>query len=417
MKKILIITTIGLALIAIVAMNIPREDTETSQGDNQGAQVLTLSDNPIVQGNTAFAVDLYGQVKNQTGNLCFSPYGISTAMAMTYAGAREQTEQEMTKTMHFTLSQKELHTAFGDMGKSIQELERSGITIAVANSLWCKNDYEINPDYADLLKRDYNASISLLDFNNPAASVKTINSWVSDRTKGMINNMIDSSEINPDTRAILGNAIYFKGQWVNKFDKNATRNGRFYTVGRDSFVEAPMMHTSAKCKLVYDGDFSFLQLPYVGNKLSMILLLPYYISLSDFEQQFTADNVKLWLEKLNRTEKKSVIITIPRLKITSNFALDKTLAQMGMPSLFSIKDANLSGISDKNDLFISSATHQVILEINEEGTTAAAAIKTHTRSKSMPPMFIADHPFLYLIIDNRNGNILFCGRIVDPTKL
>jgi len=409
MKKI-VITAIILVLIAIVVMIIPKEDMA-------GTQDLTLSENPIIQGNTAFAVDLYGQIKNQTGNLCFSPYGISTAMAMTYAGAKEQTEQEMAKTMHFTLPQKELHAAFGDMEKSIQGLERSGITITVANSLWCKNGYSINPDYTDLLKRDYNAMVSLLDFNNPSASAKTINSWFSDRTKGMIESIIDSNEIDQNTRAILGNAIYFKGQWVNKFDKNATRNGRFYTAGMDSFVEVPMMFTSAKCKLVYNDNFSFLQLPYAGNKLSMILLMPvYYGSLSDLEEQFTADNVKLWFEKLNQTEKKSIKVTIPRLKITCHFALDKTLAQMGMPSLFDSKNANLSGISDKNDLFVSSATHQAVLEINEEGTTAAAAIRVNHMAKSMPSSFIADHPFLYLIVDNRNGNILFCGRIIDPTK-
>jgi serpin B len=370
----------------------------------------------VVQGNTAFTVDLYGQIEKQTGNLCFSPYGVSSSLAMTYAGARGRTEQEIATTMHFKPSQEALHGAFRAVGASIQGLERSGIAITQANSLWCQTASQLDDNYVSLLRNNYQAEALRADFSDCSASANKINSWFLDRTKGKIKNIVESRQITPSTRAILCNAVYFKGEWATKFDKSTTKAESFYT-GPELSVMVPMMRAESKFKIVREDDFSLLELPYVGKKLSMLLFLPTANDgLQDFEKQFTADHLKLWLAKLNQASEAKAFVRVPRLKMSCSLALSDTLGQMGMPSLFSEKDSDLSGITGKRDLFISSIVHQATLDVSEEGTEAAAGTAAQVKTKSQPLSFIANHPFFFLLVENRSGNILFCGRVINPSK-
>jgi serpin B len=370
----------------------------------------------VVEGNTAFATDIYQRLTNQPGNLCFSPYGISSSLAMTYAGARGQTEQEIAKTMHFRLPQQDLHPTFRTLGASIQSAHHAGIEVALANSLWCQQNQPLNDAFITLLQREYGAGPRLVDFKDTSASAEEINAWFRQKTKGRIKNLVDPSQTTGDTRLMLCNAVYFKGEWATRFDRRATSPTPFY-VGPEQIVTVPMMRAESKFKIAHASNLDLLELPYAGHTFSMIVLLPAdYNGLPGLEQQFTMDNLKAWLQKLKSAGVQKTHILMPRLKITQSFNLSRTLTTMGMPSLFSETDSDLSGMSRTNDLFVSDVVHEATIEVNEEGTEAAAATAVRVRTKSQPPSFRADHPFLYLIIENRTGSMLFLGRVVDPSK-
>ena len=399
-------------IFAIAAIGSERADPpDVSDADKKA----------VVKGNNAFALALYAELKDQEGNLFLSPFSISTALAMTYAGARGNTEAQMAKVLHFDLGQESLHPTFQKLITQMStQAEQQGYQLNVANALWGQKGYGFLKKFLDLTKTTYGAGLNEVDFRRATeAARKTINTWVEKQTKGKIKNLIRRGILDELTRLVLTNAIYFKGNWASQFDKRQTKNSPFY-VRVDRTVNVPMMYQKEKFRYMETGRLQAIELPYVDNELSMVVLLPKEVNgITALENFLTADSLRKWLTRLREQK---VDVYLPRFKITSEFRLDTALRSMGMPDAFSLPPADFSGMTGKKDLFISAVIHKAFVDINEEGTEAAAAsaVVMEIMEKAMrmqrPLIFRADHPFIFLIRDTQSGSILFLGRVVNPLK-
>jgi serpin B len=387
----------------------------------QSSSAAAADQPAVVEGNNAFAVELYGQLRNQSGNLFFSPESVSTALAMCYAGARGDTAAEMAKTLHFTLPPDRLHPA---MGAVLGDLNapHDGYQLRVANALWAEKDYVFLDGFLKLTANDYAAGFNPVDFKSaPEAARLTINQWVEQKTDGKIKDLLQPGVLTPDTRLVLTNAIYFKGDWETPFDREFTEDEDFHLSPSQS-VKAPLMHRSSSFNYFNGGTFQVLEIPYKNYALSMIIFLPNEASgLPALERSLTASSVRQWLGQLAPASK--VILTMPKFTMTQQFGLRDTLGTMGMPQAFEENAADFSGMTGSRELSISAVIHKAFIDVNEEGTEAAAATAVEMmemaaqRPEGPPPIvFRADHPFLFLIHDNRTGAILFMGRLTDPTK-
>jgi serpin B len=373
----------------------------------------------VVAGNNSFALDLYGHLRGQDGNLFFSPYSISTALAMTYGGARGETAAQMAKTLRFDLSPNKLHPAFAALQADIVAIQQKGkVKLVVANSLWPQEGCLFLPDYLDLCRKYYGTTVTPLDYVKDAESSReTINDWVEDKTNKKITNLIGPGVLDAKTRLILVNAIYFKGDWANPFKAAATKQQPFYVTSAKS-VQVPLMHQKDEFGYADRDGIQVLKLPYSGDDLSMVVLLPRKTDgLADLETKLTAQNLTAWIANLHPQE---VNVFLPKFKMTSQFSLGDKLAALGMTDAFTDK-ADFSGMDGQRDLYISAVIHKAFVDVNEEGTEAAATTAVAMRAFAMlkpppTPVFRADHPFLFLIRENRTGSILFLGRIADPTK-
>jgi serpin B len=370
----------------------------------------------VVRGNNEFAFEVYAQLRQKDGNLFFSPESISTALAMTYAGARGSTADEMAKTLHFALNTDKLHPTFHSL---IDELngagKKCGYQLSVANALWGQKGYSFLPDFLKLTKNNYGAGLQEVDFvADTEGARKTINSWIEKETKDKIKDLLQPGVLDSMTRLVLTNAIYFKGGWDRQFKKDLTRKEGFH-ISTDKKVEAMMMHDDGKFKYLDGGTFHALELPYKGKELSMIVLLPKKIDgLVEFEKTLTAAKIADWFPKLHEQK---VIVSLPKFKMTSEFMLKDTLSAMGIRQLFDPNGADLSGMDGQRDLYVSAVVHKAYVDVNEEGTEAAAATGVVVRtlsSRPPPPEFRADHPFVFLIRDNHSGSVLFLGRVANP---
>ncbi len=375
----------------------------------------------VVEGNTAFALDLYHRVRTQGGNLFFSPYSISTALAMTYAGARGQTEKEMARVLHFTLPQAELHCAFAELAERFAEIEKQGqISLIVANSLWCEQTYPFLDTFLDLNRKHYRAEVRLVDFvGRPEPSRREINAWVEEKTHGKIRDLIQPGQITEVTTLVLCNAIYFKGLWLTQFRPDVTRVEPFF-IAKERKVNAPLMRQTLRVQTHATSDAVIFALPYAGEDLSLVVLLPKTVDgLEAIESQLTAARLQTWLTALDKARGIKAVVYLPRFKLTCRLDLAGVLAAMGMPSAFR-RGADFSGISHANDLFISHVVHQAFVDVNEEGTEAAGAtgvVVSRTAVEPTRPLELrVDHPFLFIIRERQTGSILFLGRVVDPTN-
>jgi serpin B len=373
----------------------------------------------VVEGNNTFAVGLYSQLRKQDGNLFFSPESISTAFAMAYAGARGATASEMANTLHFTVPPERLHPAMGQLLENLNAAHQ-GYQLHVADALWAEKDYTFLEDFLKLTASDYGAGFNRVDFKGAPESVRsTINQWVEQKTENKIKDLLPPDAVTSTTRLVLTNAIYFKGDWQTQFDKASTKDEDFH-LSQAQTTKAPLMHLQGRFNYFGGGTFQVLDIPYKSRELSMIVFLPDDANgLSLLEQSFTAANVQKWLSQLQPLAK--VILTLPKFKMTQQFELGGALSAMGMSQAFDRNAADFSGMTGKRDLWISAAIHKAFIDVNEEGTEAAAATGIVMRSMAMvreqpPIIFRADHPFLFLIRDNRSGGILFMGRVTDPTK-
>ena len=372
---------------------------------------------PVSAGNTAFALDLYQREKSNAANLFFSPYSISAALAMTYAGARGQTEQQMARTLHFNLPQADLPPAFAALTARFDQIDKR-IILSVANSLWCERNYRFLDAFLELNRKFYRAEIRSVDFaTKPEDARKEINAWVEQRTQDKIRDLLPPGQVDSVTRLVLCNAIYFKGNWVEKFDPKATQPGPFFVATNQS-VQVPMMSRKLKLRSRAFGDFTLFALPYAGNDLAMVILLPEApYGLGAVEQQLGATALREWLAALNQTAETEAQVTLPKFKLNCRLELARDLAAMGMPSAFG-PEADFSGMTGSRDLCISSVVHQAFVDVSEEGTEAAAATAVTMRALSVmrPLVLRVDHPFLFLIVERQTGSILFLGRVTDPTK-
>jgi serpin B len=373
----------------------------------------------VAEGNNAFAIELYGQLRKQSGNLFFSPESISTAFAMAYAGARGDTASQMANTLHFTLPPDRLHPAMGALLTNLNAAH-DGYQLRVADALWAEKDYTFLDDFLKLTSSDYGAGFNRVDFKGaPEAVRSTINQWVEQKTENKIKDLLPPGAVNSTTRLVLTNAIYFKGDWQTKFDKASTKDEDFHLSPAQT-VKSPLMHREGQFRYFNGGTFQVLDIPYKSNELSMVVFLPNdSAGLPALEQSLTAANIEQWLGQLRPVAK--VILAIPKFTMTQQFELAGALAAMGMHQAFQKNAADFSAMTGKRDLWISAAIHKAFVDVNEEGTEAAAATGIVMRSmavtRQQPPIvFRADHPFLFLIRDNRSGGILFMGRVTDPTK-
>lgn len=381
---------------------------------------LGANDNPaLVAGNTAFALDLYARLKSADGNLFFSPNSISTCLAMTYAGARGSTATQMARTLHFDTNQNQLAASFGELQRQLSKVEKKkGLELNVANGLWAQKDHPFLPGFLDEATQTYQANLVQLDFRIQAEPAReAINDWVSKKTRGKITDLLQLGVVNQATRLVLVNAIYFKGQWTRQFKQRDTANAPF-SVTAQRKVQAPLMNLTAEFKYAEVEGLQLLELPYVGDDLSMVVLLPRATDgLASLEGLLNGPTLDRWLAQA-RNQKVNVFL--PKFKLTAQFSLAQTLVGMGMTEAFS-PSADFSGMDGARDLCLSAVVHKAFVDVNEEGTEAAAATGTVMRSmavfRPLPiPVFRADHPFLFLIRDTHSGSILFLGRVVDPSR-
>lgn len=369
----------------------------------------------IAEGNNAFALELYAKLAERQGNLFFSPYSISSALAMAYAGARGRTAQQMADVLHFELPQEKLHSAFAGLKDQLgKDDTQSGYELSVANALWGQKGYRFLEEFIELNRKYYGAGLNEVDFVKAAeAARQRINAWVEKQTRGKIKDLIQRSVLGPLTRLVLTNAIYFKGFWASQFDKDRTKDEPFM-VTQDKKVEAALMNQKGRFKYYEQGAFQMLQLPYKGDALSMVVILPRKIDgLAKVTKSLTAENLKKWLVRMRKRE---VIMYLPKFKMTSQFELAGCLGAMGMPDAFSLPPADFSGMTADKELFISNVIHKAFVAVDEEGTEAAAAtgVVMGLTAVVEPLVFRADRPFVFMIRDNRSGSILFLGRVVNP---
>ena len=312
---------------------------------------------------------MYKKLSNAGANTFFSPYSISLALAMTWAGARGQTESEMASVLHFSLDQSQLHPAFNALDLALKtRAQKDSFDLSIVNQLWGEKTYHFLPDYLKTVSVNYGAALRLLDFiNNADASRLTINTWVSDQTKTRIQDLIPQGAITPATTLVLTNAIYFKAQWADTFIKDFTNNQQFYQ-GNDS-VTALFMHKEGSYKYAANADFSALEMPYKGGEISMLFILPEPGKMPAVESGLTSD----FLAGISNSLQAQVVdVAIPKFKFaTSSISLKDILISLGMTAAFS--DADFSGIDGTRYLFISDVIHKAFVAVDEKGTEAAAA--------------------------------------------
>lgn len=371
----------------------------------------------LVQGNTAFAFDLYQALSDSPGNLFLSPYSISMALAMTYAGARGETEQQMGETLHFDLPQEQLHPAFNQLTLALlsrSELpEGDGFKLNIANALWGQRGYAFLDDYLDVLGRNYAAGIHLVDFIAATDEARQrINDWVADQTEDKIRNIIPEGALNANTRLVLTNAIYFNAAWASPFEEGATQPEEF--TGLDgSQSSTPMMRQTGYFLYSASEGVVAVEIPYVGGQMSMVLIMPPAREFQAFEDSLDADRLQELLVGLSST---NIHLMLPVFEFESEIGLSQTLTAMGMPNAFG-EQADFSGMDGSLDLFIQNVLHKAFISVDEEGTEAAAAtaIIVGVTSLGEEPVEVRfDHPFIFLIRDNETGAILFLGRLLQP---
>ena len=393
------------SLKRIASPNVPSADSQT-----------------LVDGNNAFALDIYRTLSAQDGNLILSPFSMSLALAMTYAGARGETESQMADTLHFDLPQGQLHPAFNALdqdlaprGKAISDDEEP-LQLNIANAIWAEQTYPFLQDFLDVIASNYGAGIALADFNNKYESIrKEINDWVYDETQEKIKDLIPEGILNSDTRMVLVNAIYFKADWLDQFDPVETHDYPFHLLDGTDVTVKFMKQNVALPYYLGDG-FQAVELAYAGDTAAMDILLP---DEGNFETFESALNSNLLDQTLDGLQPASFDIFLPKFTFESSFDLSETLKSMGMVAAFDPDSADLSGMTGKNDLFISDVIHKAFVAVDEAGTEAAAATGAFAQITSAlfgNPAVMIDRPFIFIIRDKPSGQILFIGRVLDPTR-
>ncbi|MFC1933081.1 serpin family protein [Chloroflexota bacterium] len=421
MKKmlsvLLVIVIMGLtacsqpASAGILQSEKPRvTEPQVSQGD-----LATLAD-----GNSEFAFDLYRILKDTDGNFFYSPYSISQALAMTYAGARGETEEQTADTLNFLLPQDSLHPAFNGLdidlssrGEGAKGKDEEGFRLNIVNAIWGQKDYEFLPQFLDVLAENYGAGLRILDFvAAPEPSRITMNDWVSEQTEGRIKDLIPQGAIDSLTRLVLTNAIYFNAAWQYPFNEEATVDGIFNLLDGTK-INVPMMKQTESFGYAEGAGYQAVELPYDGREFSMVIMLPDTGQYEAFEDSMDYQAVKGITSELKNRQ---VSLAMPKFEYESEFNLKSALATLGMPVAFTA-DADFSGMTGNRDLFIDEVIHKAFVSVDEAGTEAAAATAVIMKLTAMPEEPVAvtmDRPFIFLIRDIETGAILFIGRVMNP---
>jgi serpin B len=425
--KLKIMCALGLGIILIAglpACGQPQPisaDIINSDKSRVTSPVVSPADTTsLVDGNNAFAFNLYQALKGSGGNMFFSPYSISLALAMTYAGAHDSTAQQMADTLHYVLPQDRLHPAFNNLdevlatrGQGAKGKDGKGFRLNIVNAIWGQKGYKFLAQYLDLLAENYGAGLRLMDFiNAPETSRQIINKWVSDQTEGLIKDLIPAGAIDSLTRLVLTDAIYFNAAWATPFEKSLTQPDTFH-LADGSEVKVPMMRQTEHLNYMDGESFQAVELPYDGRELSMLIMVPDAGKFAEVEKTMDAAQVNNVIKNLNG---KQIALSLPTFKFESQFGLKKTLSGMGMPVAFS-DSADFSGMTGKRDLYISDVIHKAFIATDESGTEAVAATAVIMRATAMPvaPLEVKiDRPFIFLIRDIKTGTVIFIGRVMNP---
>lgn len=382
----------------------------------------TASLSELVKGNNAFALALYEVLRAEEGNLFFSPYSISAALAMTYAGARGETEAQMAKTLRFALPQADLHASFRALaaelakrGEGAKASDGKGFRLNIVNALWGQEGYSFLQSYLDLLSAYYGAGMERVDYSPPDKARALINDWVSKQTEERIQDLIPEGGVNELTRLVLTNAIYFNAAWATQFDVVDTAELPF-TRRDGSQVSVPMMSQTESFNYTTGNGYLAVELPYDGREMSMVIILPEQARLDVYDRPLSAETLEKLLAGLAPQQ---VALTMPKFEFDAAFSLREALSAMGMPVAFSA-DADLTGMAAERELFISDVFHKAFVKVDENGTEAAAAtavVVGLTAFNPVEPIEVkVDRPFIFLIRDVKTGSILFLGRVVDPSE-
>ncbi|MGO9567323.1 MAG: serpin family protein [Desulfomonilaceae bacterium] len=364
----------------------------------------------------AFGLELYQKLKNQDENLFFSPYSISVALSMTCAGARGQTRDQIAQALHAKSDRECLARDFGPLNRDLADsiLKGEG-ELNLANGLWLQKGYNFKQEYLEFMGNTYGTHPSELDFKrDPKSAREEINKWVSRQTRDKIRDLMTEGAIGTGTRFVLANAIYFKGKWDREFKKELTKDAPFTSLdGKKASV--PMMKREGTFGYATGDGFQALEMAYKAGQVSMIVLLPAKdFSLKNFEERLNPDTVSKWIHELKETK---VDVYLPKFRMnTPVYRLDPMLKAMGMRNAFS-KEADFSGMSTRKGLYISAVAHKAFVDVNEEGTEAAAATGIGVRTASInprKPIFRADRPFVFFIRHDPTNTILFLGRFTKP---
>jgi serine protease inhibitor len=426
MNKKLLIIGIVILFVAVASastflFDFPFSANRPPKADDSGSTDEGIKE--VVNTNNQFAIDLYDEL-DKDGNLFFSPYSIYSALGMTYEGAEGQTKEEMKTVFGFPNNIRPNFAAiYNDINTG-----NNAYVLRTGNALWVQQDYPLLEEYLSAVEKYYGGKAANVDFINEAEKSRlTINSFIEEQTNDKIKELLPQGSIDAMTRLVLTNAIYFKGTWEFEFKKSETRE-RDFKVSPDETVTAQMMQMrpeDTKFNYASLDKLKVLELPYKGDKISMIILLPRQGEEFNHEKgelvnyEYSLDDIELGkLDEYKKAMHPVDIsnIMIPRFEFDNKYYMKQTLSNMGMPTAFS-PQADFSGMTGSTDLYISSVIHQAYVKVDEKGTEAAAATGIVMKLTSAGPsnFFIADHPFIFIIQDKETGNILFLGRVIDPT--
>lgn len=418
MKALMNLLFLSIGFLAVVSGCLAEENLTVPEiqsiSDERAADIL-------VRGNNEFALDLYAEISDIPGseNIFFSPYSISSALGMTYSGARGQTAVDMAEALHFTLPADGINRAFHSITETLNSGSLHGaesgepFTLAISNGLWVQNGFELLDHFVTEITRYYSASVENLDFSNDAeGSREIINDWVAESTMDKILNLIPSGALGADTRVVLTNAVYFKASWRHPFNEHATADSRFMLTD-GSAVSVPMMTQTEHFDYVSTEGCSAVELGYAGGSASMLIILPDG-DMQEFQHNFNAD----MLETIRRgLSSRNIHLSMPRFEFSESIGLSDILSSLGMESAFG-SNADFSGFTGNRDLYISEVLHKAFVKVDEEGTEAAAATAVIMNLLCMPETPLEmniDRPFVFLILDRTTGSIIFMGRVMDPS--
>ncbi|MBN1152844.1 MAG: serpin family protein [Dehalococcoidia bacterium] len=418
---LLVLTVVLVSGLVGCAPTASADEVKSSEPRETSTSLPANELTELVNGTTMFACDLYRQLREDGTNLFFSPYSISVALAMTYAGARGETAHEMAGAMQFYLPSESLHPAFNYVdqqlsarGEGAQGKDGEGFRLNVVNAIWGQKDYAFLSDYLDVLARNYGAGLRVLDFEGqPEPSRETINRWVEEQTESRIKDLIPQGAIDTMTRLVLTNAVYFNAAWESQFHEDATVDGAFHLIDGGQ-VTVPMMRQTDSFAYGRGDGFQAIELPYDGGEMSMVIILPDAGQLNELEDSLDAEMLANTIGAVQLTR---VALTMPRFAMESSFNLNDALSALGMVSAFAPGVADFSGMDGTRDLYISDVVHKAFVDVDESGTEAAAATAVIVGTTSMPadPLAVTiDRPFLFLIRDIETGTILFLGRVMNP---
>ena len=389
------------------------ESTIDAIRENTDETVIGPIDSNVSKANTQFGFNLFNAIweTEQNQNIFISPFSVSVALAMTLNGAARETEQAMMDTLQFQdLTSDTINSSFYQLQNTFQTSDPK-VTLTIANSLWGREGFQFKTDFLQRNALYFNAETSILDFLNPS-TLRTINQWVNDNTNRKIPKILD--EIEPNAVLFLINAIYFKGSWQTEFDPTNTHDGPFHLISGGT-KQVPMMSRTGQYPVSYGEDFQAINLPYGEGQMSMFIFLPNK-NLNSFVESINTEKWDNWMKQFRERE---LQIRIPKFKLEyGTKVLNDVLTSLGMGVAFDEDNADFSRMADLDavggNLYITKVAHKTFIEVNEEGTEAAAATSVGVGIKSLPPRFIVDRPFFFTIRDNETGTVLFMGTVVEP---